>query len=211
MKKEFDVLRKKNNLHEIEIRRLQGLEKKWANKRGLEEPELKRTKKLKNQRNEILEEYKKSMFGNSTSKFEDSVDEQPVQGKFNAKTLLASTLKFGISSRAESEQPINTKSLKAEGSMATRINKYIVPKTADKGYSLTKLYDNNLEVHQQPVILTQNQKQEEKKRKFDFVMSKMDFWLLLIIMPSCWTNVYKMSACDQEREQQREFAFFACL
>lgn len=175
MKKEFDVLRKKNNLHEIEIRRLQGLEKKWANKRGLEEPELKRTKKLKNQRNEILEEYKKSMFGNSTSKFEDSVDEQPVQGKFNAKTLLASTLKFGISSRAESEQPINTKSLKAEGSMATRINKYIVPKTADKGYSLTKLYDNNLEVHQQPVILTQNQKQEEKKRKFDFVMSKMDF------------------------------------
>jgi hypothetical protein len=54
MKKEFDVLRKKNNLHEIEIRRLQGLEKKWANKRGLEEPELKRIKKLKNQRNEIL-------------------------------------------------------------------------------------------------------------------------------------------------------------
>lgn len=51
MKKEFDVLRKKNNLHEMEIRRLQGLEKKWATKRGLQEPELKRTKKLKNQRN----------------------------------------------------------------------------------------------------------------------------------------------------------------
>jgi hypothetical protein len=31
------------------------LEKKWANKRGLQEPELKRVKKLKNQRNEILE------------------------------------------------------------------------------------------------------------------------------------------------------------
>lgn len=75
------------------------MEKKWANKRGLEEPELKRIKKLKNQRNEILEEYKKSIFGNSTSKFEDTVDEQPSQGKFNAKTLLASTLKFGISSR----------------------------------------------------------------------------------------------------------------
>jgi hypothetical protein len=51
MKKEFEVLRKKNNLHEIEIRRLQGLEKKWANKKGTSEPELKRTKKLKNQRN----------------------------------------------------------------------------------------------------------------------------------------------------------------
>jgi hypothetical protein len=68
MKKEFDILRKKNNLHEMEIRRLQGLEKKWATKKGLEEPELKRIKKLKNQRNEILEEYKKSMFG-TTSKF----------------------------------------------------------------------------------------------------------------------------------------------
>lgn len=68
MKKQFEVLRKKNNLHEIEIRRLQGLEKKWAAKKGEEEPELKRTKKLKNQRNQILEEYKKSMFGTS-SKF----------------------------------------------------------------------------------------------------------------------------------------------
>ena len=51
MKKEFDVLRKKNNLHEIEIRRLQGLEKKWAHKKGMNEPELKRTKKMKKQRN----------------------------------------------------------------------------------------------------------------------------------------------------------------
>ncbi len=55
MKKEFEVLRKKNNLHEIEIRRLQGLEKKWATKKGLTEPELKRTKKMKRQRNEILD------------------------------------------------------------------------------------------------------------------------------------------------------------
>jgi hypothetical protein len=51
MKKEFDILRKKNNLHEIEIRRLQGLEKKWASKRGLLDPELKRGKRMKNQRN----------------------------------------------------------------------------------------------------------------------------------------------------------------
>lgn len=51
MKKEFDILRKKNNLHEIEIRRLQGLEKKWAVKKGTTEPELKRIKKMKKQRN----------------------------------------------------------------------------------------------------------------------------------------------------------------
>lgn len=43
------------------------------------------------------------MFGSSQNRFEDSVDEQPAgNSKFNAKTLLASTLKFGISSRAES-------------------------------------------------------------------------------------------------------------
>ncbi len=102
MKKQFEVLRKKNNLHEIEIRRLQGLEKKWAAKKGEEEPELKRTKKLKNQRNQILEEYKKSMFGTS-SKFEDSVDEHSApNSKFNAKSLLSTTLKFAIASRSES-------------------------------------------------------------------------------------------------------------
>ena len=38
MKKEFQVLKKKNNLHEIQIKRLQGLEKKWAEKKGLFEP-----------------------------------------------------------------------------------------------------------------------------------------------------------------------------
>ena len=114
MKKEFEILKKKNNLHEIEIRRLQGLEKKWAAKKGTSEPELKRVKKMKNQRNEILDEYKKSMFGNSRSQFEDSINEDAGNGhsKFNAKTLLNSTLKFGISSRSESEQPINTKTLK---------------------------------------------------------------------------------------------------
>jgi hypothetical protein len=42
--------------------------------------------------------------------------------------------------------------------MAARISKYVAPKTADKGYSLTKMYDSNLEAHQQPAILTQNQK-----------------------------------------------------
>lgn len=59
---------------------------------------------MKKQRNEILEEYKKSMFGSSQAKFEDSINEDAGNGhsKFNAKTLLNTTLKFGISSRAES-------------------------------------------------------------------------------------------------------------
>jgi len=66
------------------------------------EPELKRVKKMKNQRNEILDEYKKSMFGSTHKSFEDSINEDEGKGpsKFNAKTLLGSTLKFGISSRS---------------------------------------------------------------------------------------------------------------
>lgn len=57
--------------------------------------------------------------------------------------------------------------------MGERIQKYIVPHTADKGYSLTKLYNNNLELMEKPSIMTQNQKMKEKNRKFEFVMSKM--------------------------------------
>ena len=38
MKKEFEILKKKNTLHEIEIRRLQGLQNKWAAKKGVFEP-----------------------------------------------------------------------------------------------------------------------------------------------------------------------------
>ena len=57
--------------------------------------------------------------------------------------------------------------------MGERIQKYIVPQTADKGYSLTKMYDNNLELREKPTILTQNQKQREKNRKFEFVMEKI--------------------------------------
>lgn len=59
MKKELDILQKQNTLHEIEIKRLQGLEKKWAKKKGIYEPELKRRKKLQKQRNQVLSESKK--------------------------------------------------------------------------------------------------------------------------------------------------------
>ena len=40
--------------------------------------------------------------------------------------------------------------------MGDRIQKYIVPKNADKGYSLTKMYDNNLELKERPTIQTQS-------------------------------------------------------
>ena len=57
--------------------------------------------------------------------------------------------------------------------MGARIQKYISPKTSDKGYSLTKMYDNNLELMEKPTIMTQHQQSMDKNRKFDFVMSKI--------------------------------------
>lgn len=114
------------------------------------------------------------MFGNTQNQFEDSVaeDEGKPKGKFNAKTLLSQTMKFGITHQSES-QPINAKTIKVEGSMGNRIDKYIGPGSSEKGYSLTRLYDNDLKVQEKPTILTQQQKQNEKNRKFDFMMSKL--------------------------------------
>ena len=81
-------------------------------------------------------------------------------------------MKFGITHQSDS-QPINTKTLKVEGSMGNRIDKYIGPASKEKGYSLTQLYDNDLKVQDKPKILTQDQKQNEKNRKLDFMMSKL--------------------------------------
>ena len=57
--------------------------------------------------------------------------------------------------------------------MGDRIQKYIAPKAADKGYSLTKMYDNNMELRERPTIQTQSEKQSTKNRKFEFIMGKM--------------------------------------
>ena len=81
-------------------------------------------------------------------------------------------MKFGITHQSDS-QPINTRTLKAEGSMGNRIDKYIGPGSKEKGYSLTQLYDNDLKVQEKPKIMTQDQKQNEKNRKFNFMMSKL--------------------------------------
>ena len=57
--------------------------------------------------------------------------------------------------------------------MGGKINKYITPKTMDKGYSLSRLYDNNLEVQQVKTVMSQNQINDVKNRKFNFIMGKI--------------------------------------
>jgi hypothetical protein len=39
--------------------------------------------------------------------------------------------------------------------MAARIQKYIGAKNSDKNYSLSKMYDHNLEIQHPPSVLTQ--------------------------------------------------------
>ena len=58
MKKDFDVIQKKINLHYNEITRIQGLSGKMAMKKGLHEGELKRGKARLNEQNKVLHEMK---------------------------------------------------------------------------------------------------------------------------------------------------------
>ncbi|KAM3141064.1 hypothetical protein pb186bvf_006865 [Paramecium bursaria] len=58
MKKDYDILLKKTNLHNNEINRIQGLATKNALKKGLQEGEAKRTKQRSKQQNDIIGETK---------------------------------------------------------------------------------------------------------------------------------------------------------
>ena len=58
MKKDFDVIQKKINLHGNEITRIQGLSGKMAMKKGLNDGELKRGKARLNEQNKVIHENK---------------------------------------------------------------------------------------------------------------------------------------------------------
>lgn len=65
--------------------------------------------------------------------------------KFNAQSILNSTVKFKLTSRSEAEIPVNSKIIKASnGISASKIERLITPSSAEKSYSLVKLYDDNL-------------------------------------------------------------------
>ena len=174
MKKEFDVLRKKNNLHELEIRRLQELEKKWARKKGVFEPELKRTKKFQKQRNEVLSEYKKAVQGGE-SVHNDTTEEgkNPSMNKFNSRSILSNTLKFKLTNKSESDIPVNSKVMKVNGNQSSKIHKYITPKATEKTFSICKLYNSSLEEEEEKPVISQDIVEQEKHRKYQFMATKL--------------------------------------
>ena len=137
------------------------------------EPELKRTKKLEKQRNEVLGEYKKSMLGSAKINEDQCEEGKHTQNRFGVQSILASTMKFKLSNRSETEIPINKKTIKAENNFASKINKYILPKNSEKTYSLCKFYDNNLNEDEMKPVISQELMEREKARKYQFTMSKL--------------------------------------
>ena len=69
--------------------------------------------------------------------------------------------------------PINTKSIKVDNNIGSKINKYIAPKSTEKTYSLCKLYDNNLKEQEEKPLVSQQILEQEKARKYNFMMSKL--------------------------------------
>lgn len=90
--------------------------------------------------------------------------------KFNAKSLLEATIKFKLTNRSTSDIPVNSRQIKPAGNMGMKIGKYIAPKTAQKSYSLCKMYDSNLDELTVAPLVSESIKEKEKSRKFNFVM-----------------------------------------
>jgi hypothetical protein len=71
------------------------------------EPEMKRGKKLERQKNEVLSEFKKSMLEPGKLAEEGGEQESGSNNRFNAREILNNTVKFRLTSKAESEIPVN--------------------------------------------------------------------------------------------------------
>ncbi len=83
------------------------------------------------------------MFGNT--KIQDDIEETGGMSKFNARSLMDATIKFKLTNRSTNDIPVNSKQIKPQGNMGMKIGKYIAPQTAEKSYSLCKMYDRHLE------------------------------------------------------------------
>ena len=84
------------------------------------------------------------MQGGAKISDEHDEGESHATNKFNARSILSNTIKFKLTNRSDTDMPINSKSLKVENNLGSKINKFIAPKSTEKTYSLCKLYDNNL-------------------------------------------------------------------
>jgi hypothetical protein len=151
MKKEFDILQKKNHLHENEITRIQALSAKWAIRKGTFEPELKRTKNLERRRNEILSDYKR--VAKRTDLEDVRVDDEPgvtqsqkshKQSRFNTNNILSGTVNFEITKKSQAELPVNKTSMQLRNVTTSKLSKFLEPKKTERVISLCNLYDENL-------------------------------------------------------------------
>lgn len=63
--------------------------------------------------------------------------------------------------------------MKIDGNMGSKIHKYIVPKSTEKTFSICKLYNSNLEEEEEKPVINQSLVEQEKYRKYNFMVSKL--------------------------------------
>lgn len=60
MQKEYNVLIKRNKLHENQIKKIQGVARRLGFKKGIQDPELHRTKEAEDLKNTLIANYRRS-------------------------------------------------------------------------------------------------------------------------------------------------------
>jgi hypothetical protein len=63
--------------------------------------------------------------------------------------------------------------MKVDNNYNSKISKFIGPQSTQKSYSLCKLYDEELKVKEGKPVVSQQVLEQEKSRKFNFMMSKL--------------------------------------
>ena len=94
--------------------------------------------------------------------------------KINARSLLEATLKFKLTDSSTSDVPVNSKKVERGGNMGHRIHKYIRPKMGQTAFSLSKMYDGNMDRLEVQAGTTQNLRSNQNARKYNFVMDRLN-------------------------------------
>lgn len=115
------------------------------------------------------------MIGGGSKLDEDQIDgtNSNPTNKFNSRSIMSNTTKFRLTNRSDSDMPINSRSIKLDNNLGGKISKLIAPKSTEKTYSLCKLYDESLREQEEKPVLNQQIVEQEKSRKYNFMMSKL--------------------------------------
>jgi len=204
MKSDFDVLMKKNHLHEHEIKKIQGLAAKFAMQKAMNDGELKRMKEKSRKMNDILTNVKVSATNGSASK-NSPVAHSTATEKFAraasqhfTATTLTSTdvngrntemmknimkspnvISFHLKKSYGEEPPVNAKPVNYanEDKLShKKVEIYLNNKPEKKHEipNLTSLYDEELRPVERSMEKVEKLTVDEKKRTRQFINEKLN-------------------------------------